>query len=151
MVALENEVTNFRKELSELAASNSALDSKEIASETRPKEVIDVGTVQYARLRSLEDEEKSLWRQCSVQTSSMSSAGVMSEQLQSSLDAFPQSMQAAMDASVSQLKESMVSIETGPLADVDNCSHELDHKVIDRSRHSPNPSGWSTTTSAHFG
>lgn len=90
---------------------------------------------------SPEDKEKSLQRQCSVQTSSLPSALLASAKLKSVLNTFPKNMQAAMYASVSQLKEAMAAISTGQLGDVDNCSLERGQTVIGRSRHSAPPSG----------
>lgn len=46
-----------------------------------------------------------------------------------------------MDASVFQLKELMVAISTGWLAEVDNISRELGEAVVDRSSHGAPTSG----------
>lgn len=60
-------------------------------------------------------------------------------------------MQAAIDASVSDLKESMVEFATGAVVNAENCSHELVKAELDCSRHSAPLSGGSTTTSAPVG
>lgn len=53
------------------------------------------------------------------------------------MDAFPQDMRAAMDASIGELKESLVAIATDSLTDVDIFHRELVQAVIPFSSKRP--------------
>lgn len=99
-------------------------------------EVVNIRTLHSAHLRSLVDEAKCLRRQLSVQKSPLESARVRFGQQQSAFDSFTQSMHALMEASVSQLEEPMIGVESGELAGVKNCGSSLGESVLDRSRQS---------------